>query len=333
MIKPLVTIGDVARTAGVSVQTVSRALNNKGEISPTTRERIVIIAEQLGYRRNAIARGLVTNRNMTLGLIVPDIANPFFPDIARGVEDQALAHGYNVFLCNTVEDPNREATVLALLEEKRVDGVILCSARLTDERLFPLLGRQRAAVLVNHPAPTEVAASVRVDDAAGTRQAVCHLYATKREPIALLAGPLHAYSSQIRTAAYRQTLMDLGVTVDDRLILPCQPDVEGGFQATRALLGSGTPVGALLCYNDLVAVGALQACHQAGRRVPEDVALIGCDDIHLAQLITPALTTLRVDKAAIGAAAFGLLLAHIEGKASHAEVVIRPELVIRASAP
>ncbi|MBA3822716.1 MAG: LacI family DNA-binding transcriptional regulator [Ktedonobacterales bacterium] len=331
--KPLVTITDVARAAAVSVQTVSRALNNKGEISPTTRDRIVAIAEQLGYRRNAIARGLVTNRSMTLGLLVPDIANPFFPDIARGIEDRALANGYNVFLCNTVEDPNREAAVLALLEEKRVDGIILCSARLTDDRLLPLLRRHRAVVLVNHPAPPEVAASVRVDDAAGTQQAVRHLHATQRTPIAFLAGPAHAHSSQQRTVAYRQTLAELGMALDPTLLRQCAPDAEGGYQAARALLAGTTPVPALLCYNDLVAVGALQACREAGLRVPDDVAIIGCDDIALARLITPALTTLRVDKSAIGAAAFGLLLARIEGDGTDAEVVFTPELVLRASAP
>lgn len=331
--KPIVTLADVAQAADVSLQTVSRALNNKGEISPQTRQRIIAIAEHLGYRRNGIARGLAINRTMTLGLMVPDIVNPFFPEIARGAEDVALENGYNVFLCNTIEDPNREEAVLGLLEEKRVDGVILCSARLDNERLFPLLRRQRAVVLVNHPAPTDIAAIVRVDDAAGTRQAVTHLLAAQRYPIAFLAGPAHAHSSQIRTHAFTTALSAAGVAVDPTLIRPCQPDAASGYRATCDLLTAIPTVRGLICYNDLVAIGALQACAELGLRVPDDLAVVGCDDILLAGLVTPALTTLHVAKSAIGACALRLLLARIEGDTEQAEAVFTPELIVRASAP
>ena len=144
-----ITMADVAREAGVSLMTVSRVINNKSQVSAATRQRVLSIVEQLGYRPSGIARGLATRRTGTLGLVVPDVANPFFADVARGVEHQAYAEGYNVFLCNTAEDPEREVAVLQLLEEKRVDGVMLCSSRLEDEDLRALLGRHPAVVLVN----------------------------------------------------------------------------------------------------------------------------------------------------------------------------------------
>jgi LacI family transcriptional regulator len=331
--KTVVTLADVARESGVSLQTVSRALNNKGEISPETRRRIVAIAERLGYRRNGIARGLVTNRTMTLGLVIPDIANPFFPEIARGAETVALAHGYNIFLCNTMEDPDREELVLGQLEEKRVDGVILCSTRLPDDRLFPLLHRQPAVVLINHPTSADKAAIVRVDDAAGTRQAVRHLQATHRTPLAFLAGPPHSHSSQARTQAFVATLSKTTSVKTFPLVHHCPPDVQGGYQHAMTLLREHRELRGLLCYNDLVAIGALQACAELGLRVPEDLAIVGCDDILLAGLVTPPLTTLRVSKPDIGASALHCLLHRIAGDVDQEEIVFTPELLVRVSAP
>jgi LacI family transcriptional regulator, galactose operon repressor len=152
-----ITIADVAREAGVSRQTVSRVLNDKSEIRPSTRESVMRVIERLGYSPSGIARGLATNKTLTVGLVVPDITNPFFPEIARGVEDVVRKHGYEMFLCNSVEDPGHEEHVLRALEDKRVDGAIICSSRLPDGRLFPHLRQQRAAVLVNRLAPPELA--------------------------------------------------------------------------------------------------------------------------------------------------------------------------------
>jgi LacI family transcriptional regulator len=331
--RSIVTIVDVAREANVSTQTVSRALNNKGEISLETRQRVLEVVERLGYRPNSIARGLATNRTLALGLVVPDITNPFFSELARGVEDVALEHSYNVFLCNTIEDPKREVTMLGLLEDKRVDGVILCSSRLPDEQLLPLLRRHKAVVLVNRPAPPEVAGIVDVDDADGSRQAVQHLLAAGRQILGLLSGPPAAHSSWARSEGFAAGLMAAGRPVYPALIRHCTPYLEGGYQTARALLAEHPEVDGLVCFNDLVAIGALQACAELGRRVPADVAIVGCDDILLAGLVTPALTTLRVSKPAIGAHAVHMLLDRLQGRDGQAEVVVTPELIVRASAP
>lgn len=331
--KLAITIADVAREAQVSTQTVSRVLNGKGEISPATRQRVLEVIARLGYRPNGVARGLVTSRTLTLGLVVPDIANPFFPEIARGVEEVVLQQGYNVFLCNTIEDPEREEAILKLLEDKRVDGVILCGSRLPDERLLPLLQRQRAVVQVNRPALPELAGAVRVDDASGTEQALSHLLQRRRAKIGFLAGPPASRSSQIRTQAFITTLAQAGITPGEGAIYPCPPTVEGGYQAAHALLAAFPDIEALLCYNDLVAIGALQACAERAIDVPDRVAIIGCDDIFLASLVTPALTTLRVSKTGIGICAATMLLDRIAGHNEPPEVVLSPELVVRASAP
>jgi LacI family transcriptional regulator len=233
-----VTIADVAREANVSTQTVSRAINNKGEISQETRQRVLEVIERLDYRPNSIARGLATNRTLTLGLVVPDIANPFFPEVARGAEDLALEHGYNLFLCNTIENPDREAAVLGLLEDKRVDGVMLCAARLPDERLLPLLRRHKAVVLVNRTAPAEVAGIVRLDEGAGSRQVVRHLLASGRRALGLLAGPPMAYSSQARALGFNAALAEAGLASHPQRVRHCPPYLEGGYQAARDLLAA-----------------------------------------------------------------------------------------------
>lgn len=330
---PRITIADVAREAGVSMQTVSRALNNKGEISPETRQAILAVVDRLGYRPSSIARSLATNRTSTLGLVVPDIANPFFPQIARGADDAARAQGYQLFLCNTDEDPDQEEAVLRALEDQRVDGVIVCSARLPDDKLLLLLGAHQQAVVVNRPVPPELAGMVLVDDFSGAAQAVSHLLAYGRTHVGLLAGPSNSHSARRRVEGYRATLDRAGISPDAGAILPCPPTLEGGFGAARALLRERPDTDALFCYNDLVAVGALRACVDLGLAVPERIAIVGCDDILPARLVSPPLTTLRVSKYDIGLLAVRMLLRRVSGELEDGPATIKPELIVRASAP
>jgi LacI family transcriptional regulator len=334
MISNRVTIADVAREAGVSAQTVSRALNNKGEISAETRERVLATVERLGYRPNTLARGLVTQKTSTLGLVVPDIANPFFSEVTRGAEDAAHQAGYSLFLCNAMEDPAREVEALRTLEAQRVDGIILCSSRLSEQEFGAMMARLPAVVLVNRAASGNDLRSVCIDDEAGARCATQHLLHTEHRSIAFLAGPQASYSGLRRARGYQDALSEAGVPIDPELSVTCTPHLEGGYNAARQLLSRRPGTDAILCYNDLVAVGALQACAAMGRRVPEDVAVVGCDDILLAGLVTPPLTTLRSDKRALGAEAVRLLLRKMAGCADGCEnVMLQPELVVRASAP
>ena len=333
MMKQRSTIVDVAREANVSIQTVSRVINNKGEISPATRQRVEEAIQTLGYRPSSVARGLVSRRTRSLGLLVPDITNPFFSGLARGVEDFARERGHTVFVCNAIEDAQREAEMFASLEDKQVDGMIVCSPRLPDKELLPLLERHAASVVVNRVLPTSSAGIVRVDAFEGARLAVQHLLHSQRRVIAFLAGPASSFVAHERIRGYTRALEAAGQSVEPALIVTCPPYLHTGQQVASALLAARPDIDGLVCYNDVVAIGVLQACREHGVRVPEDLALVGFDDIPFAAFVTPALTTLRVPIYEIGTQAARMLFARLEGKPEPQEIILTPELVVRASAP
>jgi LacI family transcriptional regulator len=258
--------------------------------------------------------------------------------VARGVEHVAQAEGYNVFLCNTEEDTQRELAVLRSLEEKRVDGLVLCSSRLDDNELCAALANHPAVVLVNRCLDFARVGSIEVNDVRGGRLAAEHLIGRGHTSIGMLAGPQNSYSGRQRTDGYRAALAAASLSYRPEWTRHCLPFVESGYRAAYDLLTSHPELTALFCYNDLSAVGALQACQALGRRVPDDLAVMGFDDIPLASWVTPALTTCRLPMYDMGRQAMYLLLDHIKLDACDTEsfekhIVIEPELVIRASAP
>jgi len=328
-----VTIADVAKKAGVSTMTVSRAINNKGEITEATRQKVLQAAADLAYRPSRIARSLVTRRTMQIGLVVPDITNPFFSQIALGAQNAAWEAGYNLLLLNTMEDLEREEAILDLLEESQVDGVILCSSRLPATHLERQLTKQPATVLINRRVEGGAAGLIYVNDEFGARRAVNHLIAGGREKIALLSGPPQSFSGRHRRQGYIKALEIAGLPIDENLQIPCDPTPEGGLAACTTLLKRHSDVEALFCYNDLVAVGALQACAALGRTVPDDIAVIGVDDIPLASLISPRLTTLKTPKYDIGLSAVELLLQCLQGQNEQPPRFFEQKFVVRESAP
>ena len=329
-----VTIQDVAAAAGVSRQTVSRAINNRGEIRPETRTEILRIAEEMDYRPSSIARGLATQRTGTLGLVVPDVANPFFAEVARGAEHEAYAAGYNVFLCNTDEEPQREIAVLRSLEEKRVDGVMLCSSRLDDNTLHKSLIRHASVVLVNRRLNGYEFGCVLIDDEQGGKTITGHLLNAGHRAVGFLTGPPASRSGQNRIAGYRAAMVEAGIVYDPDWMRPCPPSVEGGHEVARALLSDHPEITALFCYNDLVAIGALQASQDLELAIPDALAIVGFDDIPLAALVTPPLTTCHVSRYEMGVQAMKMLLERVNGCTTECQqILLQPELVIRASAP
>ena len=327
-----VTIKDIAREAGVSPQTVSRAINDKGEISPQTQKRILRIAERLGYRPNSIARSLATRRTQNVGLVVPDVANPFFAGIARGIEDAAHLANYNIFLCNTDESVERETKAIHSLEAQRVDGVILCSSRLSEQQLLNVAARYQPLVLINRQIDHPQTGCVLVDDARGAAEATRYLLQLGHRYIGLLAGPTASHSGKERMRGYRHAMQPHTASVPDGWQIYCPPQVVGGQTAARELLRRTPKLTALLAYNDLVAVGALRACAELDRRVPQECAIVGCDDVPLAALVSPALTTLHIPTYNLGQQAMDLLLNMMVGKTVQPEpTVISPHLVIRDS--
>ncbi|MDX9952611.1 MAG: LacI family DNA-binding transcriptional regulator [Anaerolineae bacterium] len=328
------TLADIADAASVSLMTVSRAINNKPGVSEELRQEILALANELGYHPNQIARGLATNQTTSVGLIVPDNTNPFFAQIARGVEDAAYEHGYSVFLVNTVEDPTRELEALNSLWQKDVDGLIWCSARVSVEDLKVQLNRFPAVVLLNRELeePLSHAMTLNVHDHRGARLAVAHFVGRGRRRIAYLNGPSHSLSAHRRLQGYYAALTAANLPLDSLLEECCIPDTESGYEAALALLKRCPDVDAILAFNDLVAVGAMQACQALGRRVPEDIGIIGFDDIPLATIIKPQLTTLHVNLMHIGKVAMQSLLDMMGGVVCPAAMLIEPELYVRDSA-
>jgi LacI family transcriptional regulator len=320
-----VTIADVAKAAAVSTMTVSRVLNGVPGAGAETRERVLRAVQDLGYRPNALAKGLKERASRTVALLVPDITNPFFPEIIRGAEDHARAEGYALLLCNVAEDVEREADLLAMLESKRVDGVIVCSARLPDDALAVALARHEATVLVNRRLDSAIAGTIAIDYEGGAREAVRHLVVDRGcRAIGLLAGPRNSRGGAQRLAGAREALARHGL--EPIAIASCTPDIAGGTTALST--GVFARADGLVCYNDLVAVGASRALAASGAERP---AIVGFDDIPLAELVTPSLTSLRVDKYEIGRAAMRMLLDRRAGVGLTSAIVIQPTLVVRDS--
>jgi LacI family transcriptional regulator len=323
------TLADVAARAGVSPMTVSRIINGRNGASTATKERVLAAVRELDYRPNTLAKGLKIDRSGIIGLIVPDIVNPFFPEIIRGAELAARPAGYTLLCCNVVEDPAREEEVLETLLNRRVDGVIICSARMSDKRLFDTVKRCRAAVLINRSAPKSIAGTIEVDYRRGMIAAVDHLVRNNRQHIAYAGGYATSRGDQQRRQGILQALDGHGLELV--LDIPCSPDIQGGIAGATAFLDSGKQIDAIICYNDLIAIGLLGVLKERSVAVPHDIAIIGCDDILAASLVNPALSTLRVAKEDLGAAAMRMLIDRIDQKHIQQGIIIEPELVLRAS--
>jgi LacI family transcriptional regulator len=322
------TMADVARLAGVSKQTVSRVLNGTGRTSEKTRRRVERAIRELNYRRSGVARSLATNSSLTLGLVVPALDNPYYADIAQGAELAAWEEGYNLFLCNVFQDAGREAAALRSLEDRGADGVIVDTPRLPEGALAELLGRYKAAVVIGREVPLEVASSIVVDDAAGVRLALEALHAAGRRRVAMLAGPDLFASSTVRREAFERYEQACGLFDPARVVIT-DTSSEASFAATRELL-TRAPFDALVCFNDIMAAGALRALQTSGVRVPEEVAVVGHDDIPMAAWLSPPLATVRVPKREIGRRAVATLVASLSGAAA-TRVVLTPELRVRES--
>lgn len=314
--------------------TVSRVINNKPGVSDDVRQEILALTKELGYHPNQIARSLATNLTTSIGLVVPDSTNPFFAQIARGVEDTAHSENYNIFLVNTAEDPERERAAINSLWQKGVDGLILCSSRLPENILDEEITRFPAVVLLNRelkPSSTHLI-TINVNDQRGAQLAVRHFFDQGRRVIAYIDGPANSFSARRRLEGYRAALEAAGLPFDVELVAGRASDTEGGRAAAAVLLAHRPHIDAIYAFNDLVAVGAIQVVEESGRKVPEDIAVIGVDDIPLATIVRPQLTTLHVNLRDIGCMAMRMLLDAVEGEGPSTTITIEPELVRRGSA-
>jgi LacI family transcriptional regulator len=328
-----VTMRDVARKARVSIKTVSRVVNNQGEISEKTRQRVLAAIEELGYRRSKVARALVTRHTETIGLIVGDIANPFFPELARGVMDTAEAREYNVFVCNSDGIVEQEARILQSLADHAVDGVIIYPGFGGGDNLRAFTEHHAPLVVLNCFFDYPGASRVIIDTRHGANLAVSYLIEKGHTAVGMLAGQAPSLSLMRRVRGYRDALMAHGLPVITEWILPGSPVVARGVESARQLLTQYPQITAIFAYNDLLAVGAMRACQELGRRVPDDCAIIGFDDIPLAAMLAPPLTTVGVDKYELGRQAMSRLLDMLDSPGtSFPPIYLDVELVIRGSA-
>lgn len=331
-----VTLADVARAAGVSAKTVSRVINHNDYVSQETREQIERAIKALGYRPNRMARSLASNRSFIIGLTMPDVTNPFFPEIMRGAEMVAQQHGYNLLAYNTDLDPQRERDGLALLEETRVDGIIICTISLSDADLSAALQHHRAAVVINRLMPPDGPAGiVRVDYFSAMQKMVQFVLDTGRRRIGYLdvSRSAYSYSSKERYRGFQAAMERNGLPVNPQYLRRCVASIESSRQVAIELLTDQPEIDALVCYNDMIAGGALEACAELGIAVPDQIAVTGFDDIMFSSVFKVALTTMHVPKFDLGARAAQMLFERIDGSSTQSEIVLDAELVIRQSTP
>ncbi len=321
------TIADVAARAGVSTATVSRVLNGAGRASPATRERVRRAARDLGYRPSGVARSLKLRATRTLGLIVTDIENPFFPALVRAVEDAARAKGYAILLCNAAEDPEREVGYLELLAERRVDGIIIAASTLGGRQRDWLAGSPLPVVLVNTIAPGVRLPAIASDNRAGARAAAAHLLELGHRRLGFLAGPPRYVDSPVREAGVRAAMHAAGLDPAHLLVAKGLAVVSGGEAAMADLLGRDAPPTAILAYNDLMAIGALRALRSAGLACPADVSVVGFDDVEFARYVEPPLTTVAQDQGAMGELAVATLARSLAGQAPHSMISHLPTIL------
>lgn len=331
--KKFVTIKDVAKAAGVSINTVSRALNNKPDINKETKERVLRVARELGYVRDATAVSLRYGLTKVVGVIFEDSSNPFFSEVLRGIEQAARSEEFNIILMNTEREYYLEERAIQTMLSRRVDGIIICPTQEREEDVRALASTGVPTVVVGVRLSEPVLSQVYSDDEKGAYLAVNHMLKRGRRRIVFLSAYMYKSVAQMRYAGYLKALKEFGIT--ESFVVEVEEGVENAYVKTRELLSSGPRFDGLFCFNDIAAIGALQAIREKGLRVPDDVSVVGYDDISLANFVCPRLTTIRIDKELEGRTAFGILIELIKGKSekrSFKSVVLDVELVVRDSA-
>ena len=326
----MVSMKDVAERVGVSITTVSHALNGTRHVAPETRRKIEEVVRELGFYKNVHARRLARGRSDFLGLIVSDIENPFFPEVIKSFETAALEQGCDLLLCNTNYDPHRAEAGVRKMIENKVRGVAVMTSELAPALAGDLRTHHVPVVFLDVGSPGALTSNIRVNYSQGIFEAIGHLYELGHSEIAFIAGPQNLRSAVTRRKAFLDALEQQGLT--SHRTLEGNHKFDGGIAAVRALLTESSLPTALLCSNDLTAIGAIRALREAGVRVPEDVSVIGFDDIAFAQLAHPPLTTISLPRDRLGCLAFQALRSLFRHKGARGgEFVVETHLVKRQS--
>jgi LacI family transcriptional regulator len=329
------TLRDVAGLAGVHPATASRALNpqTRALVNADTARKVLRAAESIGYQPNPIARSLKTARTSTVGVVIPDLTNPLFPPIVRGIEDVLNSAGYHAWIVNTDNDEQREEAQIESLRSRQVEGLIVATARLDHPLLVRLHEQGVRMVLVNRRVTGLELPSVSADDAMGIGLAVAHLAARGHRRVAHLAGPQHTSTGVLRARAFRHAARDHGLATDPGLVVECGFWSEAsGAQALRGLLDSGADFSAIVAGNDLIALGCYDVFAERAITCPDDISVVGFNEMPFLDKMRPPLTTVSVPHYEIGTEAARLLLDTIEEPERHPRsILLTPSLVVRAS--
>jgi DNA-binding LacI/PurR family transcriptional regulator len=329
-----VDIHTIARAANVSIATVSRTMNGVATVNPKMAKRVWEVIDELDYFPNTQARALVSGRSRIFGLIVSEITNPFFPELIQGFEDIAVEHGYEILVSSTNYDPKRMSHCIRRMLERKVEGVAVMTFGI-EEPLLDQMARRKVPLVFIDVGPTRPGISLlKVDYHHGIRQGVQHLAVLGHRDIAFISGPARLRSAQSRQVAFCAALKECGITPNPAWIVEGDHAMEGGIAAMEVLLASKKVPTAVMCSNDMTAIGVLHKLYRAGLRVPDDFSVIGFDNIHIAEVTIPPLTTVEMSRLDIARAAVTALREQVElggDSAKKDKFCIRTNLVVRES--
>ncbi|PYX40283.1 MAG: LacI family transcriptional regulator [Acidobacteria bacterium] len=327
-------IREIAKRARVSTATVSRVVNRVPTVNPQMAKRVWNVIEELGYYPNTSARALVSGRSRIFGLIISDITNPFFPEIVQVFEAIAVQHRYEILLSSTSHDPVRMESSVRRMIERRVEGVAVLTFGMEEPLLEHLHVREVPLVFVDVGPQRPWVSNIKIDYLHGIRQAVQHLAALRHEVIAFISGPLKLKSALARQQAFLRSMREIGIEVDPALMVEGDHTMEGGMAAFAQLLEKPIRPTAVICSNDMTAIGVMRKSNEDQISIPQDLSVIGFDDIRMAQFVIPPLTTIQMSQAELARLAFDALMADVEREApapSGTEYVLKTNLVLRQS--
>lgn len=324
------TIYDVAKSAGVSIATVSKVINQTGNISEKTRERVLHTMKELQYQPSVVASALTGKKTSTLGLLIPDLANPFFAEVSRNLEDQAQAAGYSIVMCSTDNNDRKSLEYISLMQRKQIDGLIV-ACQFTDWSLFrDSLTDDFPVVLFSKDIPSLSMHTITVDDVKGGYQAIQHLISLNHTRIGIITE--NSPSGEYRLQGAKQAMSDMGVPVHEEWIIKVNSSIQEAFTETSRLFTAKNRPTALFACNDLLAIGALQAAQQSALRIPEDLSIIGFDDTILSKIVVPRLTTISQPIQEMARETIQLLLRHFEKPdLPKQKIIFHPQLVLGLS--
>lgn len=324
-------IRTVAERANVSIATVSRTINHVPTVNAKMAKRVWEAIRELNYFPNTQARALVSGRTRLLGLIVSEITNPFFPELIQGFEDIAVENGYEILVSSTNYDPQRMSLCIRRMLERKVEGVAVMTFGIEEPLLQQLAERNIPLVFVDQGPDRPGISLLKVDYHHGIRQGVQHLAALGHRKIAFISGPMRLHSAQSRLTAFTQSLNECGIAIHPEWIIEGDHTLEGGIVAADKLLSTSRLPSAVMCSNDMTAIGVLHKVYRAGLKVPDNLSIIGFDDIHMARVTIPPLTSIQMSRTELARGAVNSLRAHVESTTPHRESRIDTRLVVRES--